>query len=101
MHRNVHALERDHPSGPLPEFLDDAARLDHRVCRHRASTMAGSSRVTLMIADTAESAHMASVSANRPASSAGVTTIGSAVSAVATTTRRAQPVAIAYPIAAL
>ena len=49
------------------------------VCAHRLNTTAGSMRMTLPMADSAEMAHMATVSASSKAASPGVMTMGSAV----------------------
>jgi hypothetical protein len=58
-------------------------------------------RVTFTMAATAESTHIVTVSANRPAVIAGVITTGSAVSAVARTTMKPTIAAMQNPMAAL
>ncbi len=92
----VDALQRAHLDGPEAELLHDARRLEHhlrgrgrrcgwfRGLGHRLNTMAGSIRITLPIADTAETAHIASVRASSTAASPGVIRIGSAVRSLST-----------------
>ena len=55
---------------------------------HRVNTMAGSMRVTFMMAAIAETTHMTTVSRNSATVRPGVMTIGSALAAVMRTTRR-------------
>src|SRR5262249_11683078 len=74
--RKGNATQALDPPGSLAEDPDDVDRLDHRRA-HRVKTMAGSRRVTTTIAEIAENAHIAKVSAKSPASSPGFMTIGS------------------------
>src|SRR5262249_13386434 len=99
--RQVHALEGADLAGAAAELLGDLARLQHDLGvvvadrartrfswgvgsfgDHRLNTMAGSIRITLPIADSAEIAHMPTVNASSSAASPGVIMIGSAVFSV-------------------
>ncbi len=81
MECQVHALQGLDFGIALAEFLDDVPGFeDWGRLFHRANTMAGSIFVTLRIDDTAETAHMASVTTNMNAARPGVNTIGSAAS---------------------
>ena len=64
-------------------------------------TMAGSMRVTTVMAEIAERAHMNRVSANRPTVRPGVMTMGKAVFLVAATRAMPMPAAIEKPMTAL
>ena len=100
--RQIHALERPRLARAVPQLLDDIARVQNdvgggrkargdagcdavcdqgagSVCAHRLNTTAGSMRITLPMADSAEMAHMATVSPSSKAASPGVMTIGRAV----------------------
>src|SRR5690606_18546322 len=83
------ALERPHAGRALAQLLDDVARLENDGVTHLLNTMAGSIFVTFMIADTAEIAHMKSVSRNSETASPGVIMMGSAVCVLSTTTTSA------------
>src|SRR5229473_1923983 len=82
--RQIDAPEGFHPPRALAEDSHDIHGLDHRR-RHRVKTMAGSMRVTTVMAEIAERAHMNRVSANRPTVRPGVMTMGKAVFLVAAT----------------
>src|SRR5690606_27490494 len=99
--RQADALERPHPPGALAQLLDDVDRLEDDGVAHRLNTMAGSIFVTFMIADTAEMAHMKSVSRNSEIARPGVMMIGSAVCVLSTTTVSAIIMPSTYPITAL
>ena len=71
---------------PVAEVLGDARCFHHQLA-HRVNTMAGSMRVTFMIAAIAETTHITTVSTNSATVSPGVMTIGSALAAVMRTTR--------------
>ena len=73
-------------AAPTAEILDDARRFHHRPA-HRVNTMAGSMRITFMMAAIAETTHITTVNANRPTVRPGVMTIGNAPDAVMRTTR--------------
>src|SRR3974390_1720523 len=70
-------------------------------CFHRLNTTAGSIRVTLMIAATAEMAHIATVSMKIPSVRIGVMVTGTAMLAVAHTMIRLNAAAIENPMTAL
>src|SRR5271157_5302225 len=81
MECQVHAIQRADFRIALAEFLDDVAGFENwGNLTHRANTMAGSIFVTLRMDDTAEIAHMASVTTSMNAARPGVNTIGSAAS---------------------
>ena len=63
LERQVDALERADLRGPVAEVLGDARCFHHRLA-HRVNTMAGSMRVTFMIAAIAETTHITTVSTN-------------------------------------
>ena len=84
--RDADALERPHHARAVAELLDDIRGFENRFAAHRANTMAGSSLVTLTMAETAEIAHIANVSTKRPMASSGVIRIGSAVCSLKCTT---------------
>ena len=87
LERQVDTLQRADLPGPVAEVLGDAGCFHHQVA-HRVNTMAGSMRVTFMMAAIAETTHMATVSRNSAMVRPGVMTIGSAPLAVMRTTRR-------------
>src|SRR3974390_2142094 len=93
-------FEGQHSSGPLTEGLYNLDCL-HRDCAHRLNTTAGSTRVTFIIAATADRAHIATVSMNRLSVRIGVMTTGTAAVAVACTMIQANIAAIKNPITAL
>ena len=78
LERDVDTFEGAHLPRALAEILDDALCLQDHLF-HRANTMAGSMRVTFMIAARAEIAHMNTVSTSSPTASPGVMMIGNAV----------------------
>src|SRR5260370_22656980 len=98
--RQIDAPEGFHSPRSLAEDSHDIHGLDHRL-RHRVKTMAGSMRVTTVMAEIAERAHMNRVSANRPKGSPGGITIGEAVPLVSATTAMPMPAAIGKPMTAL
>src|SRR5215510_169008 len=89
--REAHALERAYLARARAQDLHHIRGLEHglfavlngdRVNGHCVKTMAGSMRMTLMMAAMADVTHMNTVRANRPMVRVGVITIGSADSAV-------------------
>ena len=87
LERQVDAFQRADLPGPVAEVLGDAGCFHHQVA-HRVNTMAGSMRVTFMMAAIAETTHMTTVSRNSARVRPGVMTIGSAPLAVMRTTKR-------------
>ena len=70
------AFQGAHRPGAMTKVLDDVAGNENgRMC-HRANTMAGSMRVTLLIAAIAETAHMNSVRPNSSTAKPPVIMIG-------------------------
>src|SRR5262245_4236073 len=98
--RKAHALERLYAASAVAQELDRIDGFDHRL-GHRVNTIAGSIRVTLMIAAIAETTHIATVRTSRIVVISGVMTTGSAVSAVAMTTIQPTVAAMQKPISAL
>src|SRR6266404_3229748 len=98
--RQADTLESLHLRRPLSQPLHDIDGLDDGL-DHRVNTITGSMRVTCTIAATAEMTHIRSVSRNSTKVSAGVITMGNAVSAVAATTTNPTPAARQNPITAL
>src|SRR5690606_5276704 len=84
--RQADALERPHAAGAFAQLFDDIDSLEDDGLAHLLNTMAGSIFVTFMIADTAEIAHMKSVSRKSETARPGVMMIGSAVCVLSTTT---------------
>src|SRR6266446_3802858 len=100
LERQAYALESLDLSRSLAEEFHDIDGLDDRIV-HRVNTIAGSMRVTCTMAAIADTTHMRTVSRNSPKVSAGVMTIGNAVSAVAATTIKPMPAARQNPTTAL
>src|SRR5262249_23511169 len=96
----VDAAQRLHLAGAASKRLLDPLCFDNGFI-HRMNTVAGSMRTTRTIAPMAEATHMITVSANRPAISQGVITIGSALFAVISTTAKPIAAAMMNPITAL
>ena len=78
LERQADALERATLAAPAAEVFLTIHGLQQRLA-HRVNTMAGSMRVTFMIAAIAETTHITTVSRNSPAIRPGVMTIGSAL----------------------
>ncbi len=75
---DIDALQRNHEPGPVAEFLDDTVGFQNGLMFHRLNTVAGSIFVTFTMADIAEMAHMATVSAKSQKARLGVMTNGRA-----------------------
>src|SRR5437899_7568812 len=108
--RQADALERAHLACAGAQDLHDLRGLEHglgallsedRVNGHCVKTMAGSIRMTLMMAAIADVTHMNTVSTNRPMVRVGVITIGSADSAVRSTMTNPIEAASVNPMTAL
>src|SRR4029078_4638268 len=98
--READALERGHPASAAAKVLCDIHRLEHGF-GHRVNTVAGSMRVTCMIAAIDDPMHITRVSTNSPAINPGVMTIGNAVPSVSRTTASPASAASEKPMTAL